>query len=205
MTVPPTATPALRMLPRQVTYRVELTPAEVIERLRQDPDVQVVSGFPARKRSSRKFLAEIGRRRFRVCQNVQTGTGTVDPGPAVLSRLTLEADLVETPRGTLVRGRLTRGPLSKQASFYLMWAASFAWLGLTGITGAKLGLIGAFLLLTVPAFVYELARVRGSDEDRLALLNLMAQLLGSDVLGDNPEENMPYRRGRRLPPAGETG
>jgi hypothetical protein len=195
-------TPALRMLPRQLAYRVDLSPKEVLERLRGDPDVQVVSGFPARKRSGRKFLAEIGKRKFRVCQNVQA-SGTVDPGPAVLSRLTLEAELVPTPRGTLVRGRLTRGPLSKQASFYVMWAASFMWLGLTGVTTAKAGLVGAFLLLTVPAFVFELARVRGNDEDRIELLNLMAHLLGPVVVGDNPEENMPYRHGRRLPPAGD--
>lgn len=205
MSEPPNL-PALRMLPRQLVYRVELTPAEVIDRLRKDPEVQVVSGFPARRRdSTRRFLAEIGRTRFRVCQNVQAG-GTVDPGPAVLSRLTLEADLVATQRGTLVRGRLMRGPLSKQASFYVMWAASFIWLGLTGITGAKLGLVGAFMAMTVPAFVFELARQRGSDEERIALLNLMAHLLGPVVVGDNPEENMPYRHGRRLPPADvETG
>jgi len=194
-------TPAVRMLPRQLAYRVELTPAEVLERLRRDPDVQVVSGFPARKRSGRRFLAEIGTTKFRVCQNVQA-SGTVDPGPAVLSRMTLEADLVVTPRGTLVRGRLTRGPLSKQASFYVMWAASFLWLGLTGVTAAKAGLVGAFLLLTVPAFVFELARGRGNDEDRIELLNLMAHLLGPVVVGDNPEENMPYRHKHRLPPAG---
>lgn len=197
-----TTTPALRMLPRHLAYQVELTPSEVLDRLRTDPDVQVVSGFPARKRSGRKFLAEIGRRKFRVCQNVQA-SGTMDPGPAVLSRMTLEADLVPTSRGTLVRGRLTRGPLSKQASFYVMWTASFLWLGLTGVTAAKAGVVGAFLLLTVPAFVYELARVRGSDEDRIELLNLMSHLLGPVVVGDNPEENMPYRHGRRLPPAGD--
>ncbi|MBL9103458.1 MAG: hypothetical protein JNL82_21105 [Myxococcales bacterium] len=193
--------PALRMLPKQLVYRVELTPAEVLERLRKDPEVQVVSGFPARKRSGRKFLAEIGRTKFRVCQNVQPG-GALEPGPAAISRLTLEADLVVTPRGTLVRGRLMRGPLSKQASFYVMWAASFLWLGLTGVTAAKLGLVAAFLLLTVPAFVFELARQRGTDEDRIELLNLMAHLLGPSVVGDNPEENMPYRHGRRLPPGG---
>lgn len=198
------STTALRILPRQLAYRVELSPDEVIERLRSDPDVQVVTGFPARKRSGRKFLVEIGRRKFRVCQNVQA-SGTVDPGPAEISRMTLEAELVPTPRGTLVRGRLTRGPLSKQASFYVMWAASFAWLGLTGFTAAKAGVVGAFLLLTVPAFAFELARGRGSDEDRIELLNLMAHLLGPVVLGDNPEENMPYRHGRRLPPAGDVG
>ena len=107
----------------------------------------------------------------------------------MLRRLTLEAELVATPRGTLVRARFARGPLSRQASFYIMWAASFAWLGL----------IAAFLALTVPAFIYDLMRAAGSDEDRVQLLNLMSQLLGPAVIGDNPEENMPYRHGHRPP------
>jgi len=96
------------------------------------------------------------------------------------------------------RQRLTASELSKQANFYIMWAASFMWLGLTGITGAKLGLVGDFLALTVPAFVYDLMRATGSDDDRLQLPNLMSQTLGPAVLGDNPEENMPYRHARRL-------
>jgi hypothetical protein len=199
MSLPTRAASAPRLLPRQFVYHVELTPAEVQERIRTDPDVQIITGFPARARSDRKFLAELGRRDFRVCPNV--AAGTVDTGPAVLRRLALEAELVQTPRGTLVRARFARGPLSKQASFYIMWAASFAWLGLTGITTAKLGLVGAFLALTVPAFVYDLMRAAGSDEDRIELLNLMEHLLGPAVLGDNPEENMPYRHTRRLPEA----
>lgn len=199
MSLPTRAAPAPRLLPRQFVYHVELTPAEVQERLRADPSVQVITGFPARGRSDRKFLAELGHRSFRVCQNL--AAGAVDTGPAVLRRLGLEADLVRTTRGTLVRARFARGPLSKQASFYIMWVASFAWLGFTGITAAKLGLVGAFLALTVPAFVYDLMRATGSDEDRLELLNLMSHLLGPAVLGDNPEENMPYRHGTRLPEA----
>lgn len=199
MSLPTRAASAPRLLPRQFVYHVELTPAEVHERIRTDPDIQLIDGFPARARSDRKFLAELGHRSFRVCQNV--AAGNVDTGPAVLRRLGLEAELTRTPRGTLVRARFARGPLSKQASFYIMWVASFAWLGLTGITAAKLGLVGAFLALTVPAFVYDLMRATGSDEDRLELLNLMEHLLGPAVLGDNPEENMPYRHARRLPEA----
>ncbi len=198
MSLPTRAASAIRLLPRQFVYHVDLSPAEVLERVQDDPEVQVVAGFPARGRSDRKFLAEFAQGGFRVCQNVAAG-GNVDTGPAVLRRLALEAELVPTPRGTLVRARFDRGPLSRQASFYIMWAASFAWLGLTGVTAAKLGLVGAFLLLTIPAFVYDLMRATGSDEDRLELLNLMSHLLGPVVLGDNPEENMPYRHGRRLP------
>lgn len=198
MTSPSRAVPALRQLAREFAYHVELSPAEVLARIETDPDVQLISGFPARGRSDRKFLAERAGRGFRVCQNF-AASGTVDTGPAVLRRLTLEAELVATPRGTLVRARFARGPLSRQASFYIMWAASFAWLGLTGITAAKLGLIAAFLALTVPAFIYDLMRAAGSDEDRVQLLNLMSQLLGPALIGDNPEENMPYRHGHRLP------
>ena len=199
MSLPIPAAPASRTLPRQFAYHVELTPAEVLERLHADPDIQVIAGYPARGRSDRKFLAELGRDSFRVCQNL--AAGVVDTGPADLRRLALEAELVPTPRGTLVRARFARGPLSKQASFYIMWSASFLWLGLTGLTAAKLGLVGAFLALTVPAFVYDLLRASGSDDDRLQLLNLMSHMLGPAVLGDNPEENMPYRHGRRLPEA----
>lgn len=199
MSLPVPAAPASRTLPRQFAYHVELTPAEVLERIHADPDVQVIAGYPARGRSDRKFLAELGRDSFRVCQNL--AAGVVDTGPADLRRLALEAELVPTPRGTLVRARFARGPLTKQASFYIMWAASFAWLGLTGITAAKLGLVGAFLALTIPAFVYDLLRASGSDDDRLQMLNLMSQMLGPAVLGDNPEENMPYRHSRRLPDA----
>jgi hypothetical protein len=199
MSLPTRAPLAPRLLPAQLDYHVALTPAEVLERLKADPDVQVLEGFPARGRSDRKFLAELGRGSFRVCQNL--AAGAVDTGPADLRRLTLEADLAETPRGTLVRARFAHGPLSKQASFYIMWFASFAWLGLTGLTTAKLGLIGAFLALTVPAFAYDLVRARGSDRDRIALLNLLSQLLGPVMIGDNAEENMPYRHGRRLPEA----
>ncbi len=196
MSLPTRAAPAIRLLPRQFAYHVELTPAEVLAHLSADPDVQVIAGYPARGRSDRRFLVELGRNSFRVCQNF--AAGVVDTGPADLRRLALEADLVPTPRGTLVRARFARGPLSKQASFYIMWTASFMWLGLTGITAAKLGLVGAFLALTVPAFVYDLKRASGSDDDRLQLLNLMSHLLGPAALGDNPEENMPYRHGRRL-------
>lgn len=198
MTTPSRAVPALRLLPQEFAYHVELSPAEVLARVESDPDVQLLTGFPARGRSDRKFLVERAGRGFRVCQNL-ANSGAVDTGPAVLRRLTLEAELVPTPRGTLVRARFARGPLARQASFYVMWTASFAWLGLTGITAAKLGLIVAFLALTVPAFVYDLMRATGSDDDRVQLLNLMSHLLGPTLIGDNPEENMPYRHGHRLP------
>jgi len=203
MSLPTRAPLAPRLLPAQLDYHVELSPAEVLERIKADPDVQVLEGFPARGHSDRKFLAELRRSSFRVCQN--SASGTVDTGPADLRRLTLEAQFAATPRGTLVRARFAHGPLSKQASFYIMWVASFAWLGLTGLTAAKLGLVGAFLALTVPAFAYDLVRARGSDSDRIALLNLLSQLLGPAVLGDNGEENMPYRHGRRLPEADDAG
>lgn len=199
MSLPTRAPLAHRSVPAQLAYHVELSPTEVLERLKADPDVQVLDGFPARGRSDRKFLVELGRDGFRVCQN--TTAGTVDTGPADLRRLALEAHLAPTPRGTLVRARFAHGPLSKQASFYIMWFASFAWLGLTGLTASKLGLVGVFLALTVPAFAYDLMRARGSDRDRLELLNLLSQLLGPAALGDNAEENMPYRHGRRLPEA----
>ena len=198
MTTPSRAVPALRHIPREFNYHVELTPAEVLARVESDPDVQRIAGFPARGRSDRKFLVERAGRGFRVCQNL-ANSGAVDTGPAVLRRLTLEAELITTPRGTLVRARFARGPLSRQASFYIMWAASFAWLGLTGLTAAKLGLIAAFLALTVPAFIYDLMRATGSDDDRVQLLNLLSQLLGPALIGDNPEENMPYRHGHRAP------
>lgn len=197
MTTPSRAVPALRLIPRESAYHVELSPTEVLARVESDPEVQRVAGFPARGRSDRKFLVERTSRGFRVCQNL--ASGAVDTGPAVLRRLTLEAELHVTPRGTLVRARFARGPLSRQASFYIMWAASFAWLGLTGITAAKVGLIAAFLVLTVPAFIYDLLRAAGSDDDRVQLLNLLSQLLGPTLIGDNPEENMPYRHGHRLP------
>lgn len=195
---PSRALPALRLIPRESTYHVELSPTEVLARIETDPEVQLITGFPARSRSDRKFLVERTSRGFRVCQNL-ANSGAVDTGPAVLRRLALEAELHVTPRGTLVRARFARGPLSRQASFYIMWAASFAWLGLTGFTAAKLGLIAAFLALTVPAFVYDLMRATGSDEDRVQLLNLLSHLLGPALIGDNPEENMPYRHGHRLP------
>jgi hypothetical protein len=202
MSLPTRAAPALRLLPREFIYHVELSPAELLARVEADPDVQMITGFPARGRSDRKFLAErTAAGSLRVCQNL-AGGGAIDTGPAVLRRLSLEADLFATPRGTLVRARFARGPLSRQASFYIMWVASFAWLGLTGITTAKLGLVAAFLALTVPAFVYDLMRATGSDEDRLELLNLLSQLVGPVLIGDNPEENMPYRHSLRLPEAG---
>lgn len=189
----------LRALPEALTYRVDLAPGEVLARLRNDADIQIIEGYPARGRSRRKFLAELGPRSFRVCQNQIDGV--VDTGPAVMRRMTLEAELVPTPQGTAVQLRFSRGPFARQASFWIMWAASFAWLGLTGITSAKLGLVGVFMVLTVPAFLYDLARARGSDEERLELLNLMEHLLGPSLIGENPLENTPYRRTRRLPQA----
>lgn len=189
-----------RALPEALTYHVDLTPPEVLARLRGDADVQVVQGFPARGRTSRRFLAEIGPQRFRVCQNMTAGA--VDTGPAQMNRMTLEASLVPLPQGTAVQVRFARGPLTRQASFWIMWAASFAWLGLTGVTTAKLGMVGVFMLLTVPAFVYDLSRARGTDEERIELLNLMEHLLGPSLVGEDPLENTPYRRTRRLPQAG---
>jgi len=189
----------LRALPEALTYRVDLAPGEVLARLRGDADVQILEGFPARGRTRRKFLAELGTRKFRVCQNVTAGV--IDTGPAVMRRMTLEAQLVPMPQGTAVQVRFTRGPFARQASFWIMWATSLAWLGLTGITGAKLGLVGMFMALTVPAFFYDLARARGTDEERIELLNLMEHLLGPSLVGENPLENTPYRRPRRLPQA----
>jgi hypothetical protein len=189
----------LRALPEALTYRVDLAPAEVLARLRGDADIQIVEGYPARSRTRRRFLAELGPRNFRVCQNL-TG-GVVDTGPAVMRRMTLEAELVPMPQGTAVQLRFTRGPFARQASFWIMWATSLAWLGLTGITGAKLGLVAMFMALTVPAFIYDLARARGTDEERIELLNLMEHLLGPSLVGENPLENTPYRRPRRLPQA----
>lgn len=189
-----------RALPEALTYHVDLTPNEVLARLRSDADVQILQGFPARGRSQRRFLAEIGPQRFRVCQNLTQGQ--VDTGPAVMQRMTLEASLTQLPQGTAVSLRFARGPLTRQASFWIMWTASFAWLGLTGLTTAKLGLVAAFMLLTVPAFIYDLTRARGTDEERLELLNLMEHLLGPSLVGEDPLENTPYRRTRRLPQAG---
>ena len=189
----------LRALPEALTYHVDLVPAEVLARLRGSADVQVVEGFPPRGRSQRKFLAELGATRFRVCQNLTAGA--VDTGPAVMQRMALEAELVPLPEGTAVKLHFARGPFARQASFWIMWATSFTWLGLTGITSAKLGLVGVFMALTVPAFFYDLARARGTDEERLELLNLMEHLLGPSLVGDDPLENTPYRRPRRLPQA----
>lgn len=198
MTLPATATSALRALPEALTYTVDLSPGEVLARVRGDADVQVLQGFPARRRSNRRFLAELGRSSFRVCQNVRTD-GAVDTGPAVMRRMTLQAELVPLPQGTAVRVRFARGPFHRQASFWIMWTASFAWLGLTGITSAKLALVGMFMALTLPAFVYDLTQARGTDEERLELLNLMEHLLGPSLVGENPLENTPYRQARRLP------
>lgn len=187
----------MRALPEALTYRVDLAPGEVLARLRNDADIQIIEGYPARGRSRRKFLAELGPTSFRVCQNLTHGV--VDTGPAVMRRMTLEAELVPLPQGTAVHLRFARGPFARQASFWIMWATSFAWLGLTGLTAAKLGLVAAFMALTIPAFFYDLARARGTDEERIELLNLMEHLLGPSLIGDNPLENTPYRRGRRLP------
>lgn len=189
----------LRALPEALTYHVDLAPPEVLARLRGDADIQVLEGFPARSRSRRRFLAELGARKFRVCQNVTAGV--VDTGPAIMRRMTLEAELVPMPQGTAVQCRFTRGPFARQASFWIMWATSLAWLGLTGLTGPKLGLVAMFMALTIPAFFYDLARARGTDEERIELLNLMEHLLGPSLVGDNPLENTPYRRPRRLPQA----
>ncbi len=190
--------PGSRPLPRSLECHVELTRAEVLEQLRSDPDVQVVTGFPAPGRSDRRFLVELGRTGFRVCKNL-TGEGVVDTGPAVLRRLALEADLFPTPRGTRVIARFAQGPMSRQASFCLMWAASLAWLGLTGTTPAKLGLVAVFLALTVPAFVYDLMRAHGTDADRLELLNFIAARLGPAALGEAPADHTPYRHGQPAP------
>lgn len=190
----------MRALPEALTYHVDLTPAEVLARLQGDGEVQVLQGFPARSRTQRKFLAELGSTSFRVCQNL-TG-GVVDTGPAVMRRMTLEGELVLQPQGTAVRLRFRHGPFARQASFWIMWATSFAWLGLTGVTAAKAGLVAAFMLLTIPAFLYDLSRARGTDEERIELLNLMEHLLGPSLIGEGPLERTPYRRARRLPQAG---
>lgn len=190
----------MRALPEALTYHVDLTPTEVLARLRGEAEVQVVEGFPARGRSARKYLAELGPKGFRVCQNATDGA--VDTGPAAMQRMTLEGELVALPQGTAVRLRFARGPFARQASFWIMWLTSLAWLGLTGATAAKLGMVGLFMALTIPAFLYDLARARGTDEERIQLLNLMEHLLGPSLVGENPLENTPYRRARRLPQAG---
>ena len=74
MSLPTRAPLAHRSVPAQLAYHVELSPTEVLERLKADPDVQVLDGFPARGRSDRKFLVELGRDGFRVCQNTTAGT-----------------------------------------------------------------------------------------------------------------------------------
>ena len=95
MTTPSRALPALRQIPREFAYHVELSPRELLARVEADPDVQMIAGFPARGRSDRKFLVERVGHGFRVCQNL-ANSGAVDTGPAVLRRLSLEAELIPT-------------------------------------------------------------------------------------------------------------
>lgn len=188
-----------RALPESLVYQVDLTPAEVLARLRGDADVQVLQGFPAQGRSQRKFLAELGPSAFRVSPNLNAGV--VDTGPAVIRRVTLAAELEAGPQGTAVRLHFERGPQTRQAHFWIMWATSLTWLAVTGVTSAKLGLIAAFFALTIPAFVYDRVRARGTDQERVELLSLIEHLLGPSLIGD-PLANTPYRRARALPQAG---
>ena len=188
-----------RTIPEEVTYIVDLPPAAVMARLRAEEGVAVVPALPARTRRGARFLAAVGERSFEVVQNV--GPSTIDAEGAEVRRFALAAEVTATAEGTRVRARFRPGPPLRQFPYWIAWAVCGLWLGATGVAPGKMMLVAIFVALTLPVFLHERRRARGTAEDRLELLNLMERLLGPAAIGGSSAEQTPYRDGHALPVA----
>ncbi|MCB9707089.1 MAG: hypothetical protein H6711_34930 [Myxococcales bacterium] len=190
-----------RRLPEAGSYRVDISPAAIRERLAADEEVSLVKRFPPRSRTRHRYLAMLTDEGFRVIQN--QGQSTLDGGPPVVRRFHLEAAIEPRSDGALVETRFERGPELRQLRYLVLWASAIAWLVLTGFTGAKLGMVVALAVMTIPAWIYDRRIARGSREDRIELLNLMERLLGPALIGQSPAEKTPYRDGHPALPGAE--
>ena len=185
--------PAALALPMPSTLRVDIPPSAILERLEADEQVAMVKRFPPRSRSQRPFLAMRTEEGFAVIQNI--GMTPIDGGPPEVRRVHLAVRVRPTAEGAVVDATFERGPQLRQVRYLVLWGSAFAWLGATGMTGAKLGMVLALLALTVPALIHDRIKARGTRGDRIALLNLMQHLLGSAMIGQSPAEQTPYRDG----------
>ncbi|MEZ4449793.1 MAG: hypothetical protein R3B09_09945 [Nannocystaceae bacterium] len=186
-------------IPGPRTYRVDIPPVTVMERLRGDEAVAIVKSFPPRSRSAHRYLAEVIAGGFRVTQNLPRST--LDGGPPEVRRFYLEARVRGTAEGAEVQVEFRPGPRLRQLSYWVLWGASLAWLAATGVTGAKVGLVMSLFVITAPVFLHDLRQARGTREDRIELLSLMERILGPSLIGESPAEQTPYRDGH--PPRGD--
>jgi len=187
-------------VPTHSTYRVDIQPQAVYERIESDEQIEVVKRFPPRVRSKRPFLAMRSKTGFRLIQNISQTP--LDGGPPEVRRFYLEVQVEGRAEGAELQASFKRGPQIRQLRYLVLWSAAIAWLATTGYTLPKLGMVLTLLALTVPALVRDRIKARGTRDDRIALLSLMQHLLGSALIGQSPAEQTPYRDGHpKLPPA----
>lgn len=189
----------LATVPTDSTYRVDIQPETVYERLENDEEIEVVKRFPPRVRSKRPFLAMRSRSGFRLIQNISQTP--LDGGPPEVRRFFLEVQIEDTAEGATLHASFKRGPQILQLRYLVLWSAAIAWLATTGYTLPKLGMVLTLLALTVPALIHDRIKARGTRDDRIALLSLMQHLLGSALIGQSPAEQTPYRDGHPKLPA----
>lgn len=190
-------------IPGSRVYRVDISPAAVLERLAADAAVVMVRRFPPRIQSGQRYLAQAFEGGFRVVQNLPRST--LDGGPPEVRRFYLEAALRATAEGAEVAIDFRPGPRLRQLSYWVLWGMSAMWVAATGVTGAKIGLVVALLVTTAPVFVYDLRQARGTREDRIELLSLMERILGPALIGESRAEQTPYRDGHPVLGAGGGG
>lgn len=131
-------------------------------------------------------------------QGLPASPSSIRPTP--IKQLYLRVSMVALPQEhTRIHLSFAYKPKTARINFWLMWITCLAWVYLTGFTPAKLVLVGILFVVTLPAFLFEHRLVGGSQETRLELLNYMQHLVGPALLGENREENMPYRHEHALP------
>ena len=181
-----------RAIPTQTSYLVKLSSQAILNQLRHDANVQIGSSLPSLQ--SYGFSAELTKNGFFLCANLSQNLQTASSRSNSYKRIYLRVTLIPLQENyTRVQLSFIRKPESTRVNFWFMWITCFLWLYLTGFTTTKLALVGVLMAVTLPAFFFARRLRIGSDEDRLELLNYMQRLLGPSLVGENREENMPYR------------
>jgi hypothetical protein len=194
----PAAAPAQQARPAPRRYHVALGPAEVIERLRGQTGVKTRPRGLAADLSpdDATFALVLGEDEFTVHCGPPTMRGQSAIGNVRL--LHLRGRLTETRDGTLIElsfgVRRPQWAMQRWIGFFALAGLGLAWVLIgPGVLATKAMLYGALLLVLSPVLVHELRRVDQTEDQRLALLNLVEHAFGPIQLDEShPDE--PYRR-----------
>ncbi|TPV95600.1 MAG: hypothetical protein B7733_09135 [Myxococcales bacterium FL481] len=194
-------------MPAARDYFVALSPEEVIDAIKRQADVHFATG-----RDRREIADVLTKRSFVATSNSQQAMAIYATRPndiagigaGFLGRVQLRLQLEALDEGTQVVCRFEH---SRSVQSSLRWLGLVA-TSLVGLAWVLVGggsmvqralLFAAFSLFVVPVLLYDIARLRGSPQERVALLDLVQRALGPAVIGDGPLQRMPFRRSHALP------